>query len=191
MASFIYQTISQYRDVCLKLIAFYKNPSQTWSQLQTPEDEWKVIREMAVWALPSAIARFLCWGYWQFGAALLKAFVWYILLLALMAGIGKFIHILAILFETEIDETIGMQLSFFSFLPLLMVGVLYVNPLLGVLVPIISLFGLYIFYHGVEVHFLSLKNKILFLIVVGFAMVFGVWVIGALSGGLFLPKYIS
>ena len=189
MVPWIHRFIRRYHDGFSHLIAFYENPSQTWSQMPAPEDKWQMIKEMTVWVLPSAIARCLGWGYWNFWAAIFKAFLWFLLIFALMVGIGKLIYILAIFFDSEIDEARSLQLSFFSFLPLLAMGILYVNPLLGVLVPIVSLFGLFILFTAVQVQFSALKNKIFLLILIGSAMVLGVWVTGMLTGGLFLPKY--
>ena len=188
VAQWIQKMIGRYRENLLLLNRFYKACSETWAALEPPEDEWQVIRDMAVFAALSAVARCLCWGYWQFGIALFRAVIWYILLTVLMIGIGRLISLLAVVFDTEIDASRSMQLSFYGFLPMLVSGILYVNPLLGVLVPFISLFGLYILYHGLNAQFPSMNNRQWMLIIIGIGMVAGVWIIGALTGGLFLPK---
>lgn len=171
-----------------QVMAFSKDPKTQWLNLSKPDDEWQVIKEMALWTIPSAIARFLGWGYWHFWTSIVKSILWYLLWLVFMWGLGKLIKIFALVFNTDIDESRSMQLSFYGFLPLLIGGILYINPLLGALTPFIALYGIWIISYGLfTILDIPKTQKITIICVIVIVMILGTSIIGALTGGL-LPQ---
>ncbi|MBN1782499.1 hypothetical protein JW948_15290 [bacterium] len=167
-----------------RIASFLKRPAQTWAELPD-EPEGVLIRQMVFLVIPSAAGRLLCWGYWGFGTALGQALLWGILLFALVWGTGHLVHLIVPVFGGEGPVTKAMQLSLNSYLPFLAGGVLYVNPMLGQWVPLFLIPGFLWLYHGLRTRYhLSGRSHILTTVITASVMLFGLLILGALTGGL-------
>jgi hypothetical protein len=137
-----------------------------------PKEEWEKIKEetypvsqlfssyvMILAAIP-AVAQFI--GNWLvgqripfygtyrhgFGSGLLRAVLFYGMTLASVYLLGFIINALADSFASRKDQLSAMKLAVFSQTPGWIAGALYIIPTLGVLVPLLSLYGIYLMYLG-------------------------------------------
>jgi hypothetical protein len=180
----LYEIKIWFQEVIRQITVFVINPAQGWSEVRISEEK-EIIRETAILIVPSAFARLLGWGYWGFGKALGNALVWYVLLLGILCGIGLAIRFFGQFFQVEMDSRQSLMLSRYTFLPFLAGSVLYINPMLGQLVPAFLLVGLYWFYHGIDMLFVvSDRPRIILTVIMGLLVWLCVWILGSLTGGL-------
>jgi hypothetical protein len=188
VAAWLKESSIRIQSILQQIPGLLKDPLGTWKEIPD-QDEWDTLRNMAVFAVPIAVARWLCWGYWHFWTAFYQSLLYYILLVLLMFGTGKLIGIAALYLDIEIKNSRALQLSFYGFLPMLLTGILYANPMLGVLVPIGGLWGFYLIYQGLKsMDGLPAKKTALLILVTVLVMLIGVSLIGHWTGGVILPK---
>lgn len=140
--------------------------------LLRPKEEWEKIKEesypvsqlfstyvMILAAVP-AVAQFI--GNWLIGqripfygtyrqgfaSGLLRAILFYGMTLVSVYILGIIINALADSFGSRKDQLSAMKLAVFSQTPGWIAGALYIIPALGVLVPLLSLYGIYLMYLG-------------------------------------------
>jgi len=182
-----------------------------------PKDEWVKIKEepsnittlftsyaiilAAIPALASFIGRafvgysapFVGWIRWGIGRALIYAIFSYILSLLGVYVIGLIIHFLAPSFSSKKDNIQAMKLAVYSMTPAWVAGVLNIIPLLGFLVIIASLYGLYLLYLGLNTPLLDTpKDKVLtyFIVIVVVSIVVLV-ILGVILGSIFAASYVA
>jgi hypothetical protein len=171
--------------------------------LLRPKEEWEKIKEetypvpqlftsyvMILAAVP-AVAQFL--GNWLigqripfygtfrygFGSGLLRAIMFYGMTLASVYIIGLIINALAGSFASRKDQLSAMKLAVFSQTPGWIAGALYIIPPLGLLVPLLSLYGIYLMYLGLGAGIMETpKDKVatylVVIIVVTFVLMFAI-----------------
>ena len=182
-----------------------------------PKDEWVKIKEepsnittlftsyaiilAAIPALASFIGRafvgysapFVGWIRWGIGRALIYAIFSYILSLLGVYVIGLIIYFLAPSFSSKKDNIQAMKLAVYSMTPAWVAGVLNIIPLLGFLVIIASLYGLYLLYLGLNTPLLDTpKDKVLtyFIVIVVVSIVVLV-ILGVILGSIFAASYVA
>ena len=188
MASWLKESSSRFRKIWGQLPGLLKDPQEAWKQI-ADQEEWDVLKDMVMFAVPIAAARWLCWGYWHFWTAFFQSLLYYIMLVLLMFGTGKLIGLAALYLDIGIKNARALQLSFYGFLPMLLIGVLYANPMLGVLVPVGGLWGFYLLYQGLRsIEGLPSNKRILLILLIGLVMLIGTGLIGHWTGGVILPK---
>jgi hypothetical protein len=188
VVAWLNESSSRIRNILLQIPGLLKDPLGTWKEI-ADQEEWDILKNMALLAVPIAVARWLCWGYWHFWTALYQSLLYYLLLLLLMFGTGKLIGIAALYLDIEIKNSRALQLSFYGFLPMLLTGILYANPMLGVLVPVGGFWGFFLIYQGLRaLDGLPANKIILLLLVTVLVMLIGVSLIGHWTGGVILPK---
>ncbi len=131
-------------------------PVKEWGTIKT--EKTPVQKLFLGYAVPLAaipyVAMFLAWGVfsgWAMGRALGIAIVSYILSLALTYGVGFVINALAPNFGSKQNLENAMALAVYSMTPMWVAGILNIIPVwffYSYLVPLISLYGLYILYQG-------------------------------------------
>ncbi len=171
--------------------------------LLKPKEEWEKIKEetypvpqlfssyvMILAAVP-AVAQFI--GNWLigqpipfygtfrygFGSGLLRAIMFYGMTLASVYVIGLIINALAGSFASQQNQLSAMKLAVFSQTPGWIAGALYILPTLGVLVPLLSLYGIYLMYLGLGAGIMETpKDKVatylVVIIVVTFVLMFAI-----------------
>lgn len=171
--------------------------------LLRPKEEWEKIKEetypvpqlftsyvMILAAVP-AVAQFI--GNWLigqripfygtfrygFGSGLLRAIMFYGMTLASVYVIGLIINALAGSFASRKDQLSAMKLAVFSQTPGWIAGALYIIPPLGLLVPLLSLYGIYLMYLGLGAGIMETpKDKVatylVVIIVVTFVLMFAI-----------------
>ncbi len=171
--------------------------------LLKPKEEWEKIKEetypvqqlftsyvMILAAVP-AVAQFI--GNWLigqripfygtfrygFGSGLLRAIMFYGMTLASVYVIGLIINALAGSFASRKDQLSAMKLAVFSQTPGWIAGALYIIPPMGVLVPLLSLYGIYLMYLGLGAGIMETpKDKVVtylvVIIVVTFVLMFAI-----------------
>jgi len=182
-----------------------------------PKDEWVKIKEepsnittlftsyaiilAAIPALASFIGRafvgysvpFVGWIRWGIGRALIYAIFSYILSLIGVYVIGLIIYFLAPSFSSKKDNIQAMKLAIYSMTPAWVAGVLNIIPLLGFLVIIASLYGLYILYLGLNTPLLDTpKDKVLtYFIVIVIVSIVVLVILGVILGSIFAASYVA
>ncbi len=171
--------------------------------LLSPKEEWEKIKEetspvpqlfssyvMILAAVP-AVAQFI--GNWLigqripfygtyrqgFGSGLLRAILFYGMTLASVYVMGLIINALAGSFASRKDQLSAMKLAVFSQTPGWIAGALYIIPPMGVLVPLLSLYGIYLMYLGLGAGIMETpKDKVatylVVIIVVTFVLMFAI-----------------
>lgn len=178
--------------------------------LLRPKEEWEKIKEetdpvpqlfstyvMILAAVP-AVAQFI--GNWLIGqripfygtyrqgftSGLLRAILFYGMTLVSVYILGIIINALADSFGSRKDPLSAMKLAVFSQTPGWIAGALYIIPTLGVLVPLLSLYGIYLMYLGLGAGVMETpKDKVVtylvVIIVVTFVLTFAIsLVLGAI-----------
>lgn len=134
-----------------------------------------------------AIARLLSWGIINFGNALINALIWYVLIVGVVWGIARLINLIAPSFDSDTDEDKAFTLIFYSFLPFLAAGLLYMVPLLTFIVPIIGLYGVYILWLGLPIFSKTPeKQRVLYTVIIAVVQIAAVLIVSRLTGGLVL-----
>jgi hypothetical protein len=150
-------------------------PRETWKTISEEETTVSTLLKEYLFilaAIPS-IASFL--GYWiigiyipfvgryhfSFGESLLIAILNYVLIIASVWIISKVIKLLAPKFSSVQDDVSGFKLAAYSYTPLLVAGILYLIPRLGILVLFGGIYGLYLLYLGLPIVMQTPKEKTL------------------------------
>lgn len=137
-----------------------------------PKEEWVKIKGeptpiaqlfmgyAAILAAIPAIAQFIGYGLigisvpfvgsyrFGLGTALIRAIVYYVLILASAYVFGMVINALAPSFGSKPSVENAMKLAVYSMTPAWIGGVFYIIPALGILAILASLYGLYVLYLG-------------------------------------------
>jgi hypothetical protein len=159
--------------------------------LLRPKEEWEKIKEetypvsqlfssyvMILAAVP-AVAQFIgnwligrpipFYGTWRygFGSGLLRAILFYGMTLVSVYVLGYIINALADSFASRKDQLSAMKLAVFGQTPGWIAGALYIIPTLGVLAPLLSLYGIYLMYLGLDAGIMETpKDKVVIYLVV-------------------------
>jgi len=171
--------------------------------LLKPKEEWEKIKEetypvqqlftsyvMILAAVPAVAQFFGNWLIGQripfygtfrygFGSGLLRAIMFYGMTLASVYVIGLIINALAGSFASRKDQLSAMKLAVFSQTPGWIAGALYIIPPMGMLVPLLSLYGIYLMYLGLGAGIMETpKDKVVtylvVIIVVTFVLMFAI-----------------
>jgi|UniRef100_A0A7C4TDF9 hypothetical protein len=127
---------------------------------------------------------------YPFTSAIVWAIVWFILTIVGLYVEGIVINALAPSFDSVPNPTNAFKLAVYSMTPYFVAGVLYIFPVLGVLVALISLYGLYLMYTGMPVMMLTPKEKVIGYIIVAIIVMFIInIIIGAIAGGILAATY--
>ena len=123
-------------------------------------------------------------------AALVQAVVGYVVGLAVLYGFGFIINALAPNFSSTQNLTNAVKIAVYSCTPMWVAGILFIVPMLGVLVMLASLYGLYIMYLGFDTPLMETpKDKVAAYCIVSIvvAIVLAVVVFAILSAVVFRP----
>jgi len=119
------------------------------------------------------------------GYSIVWAIVWYILTLIGLYIEGMIINALAPTFDSKKDMTKAFKLAAYSATPGFIAGVLNIWSPLGILVFLISLYGLYLAYLGLPILMETPKEKVVsYIIVVIIIMIVVYVVIGAIASAI-------
>ncbi len=180
-----------------------------------PKEEWAKIKEepstiaslftsyAVILAAVPAIAGFIGhafvgfsvpvvgWIRWGIGRAFLYAIFSYIFSLLGVYVIGMIINFLAPNFSSKKDNVQAMKLAIYSMTPAWVAGVLNIVPLLGILVAIASLYGLYLLYLGISTPLMETpKEKVLaYFVVIIIVSIVVMVIIGVILGAIFTAGY--
>lgn len=182
--------------------------------LFSPKTEWEKIKSEATniaqvltgYAVPMALipAVFGFLGYvliginigmfgvvrYPFASAIVWAIVWYILTLVGLYIEGIVINALAPSFDSVPNSTNAFKLAVYSMTPYFVAGILYIFPVLGILVLLISLYGLYLMYIGMPVMMSTPKEKVIgYMIVAIIVMIVINIIVGAIAGAILAATY--
>jgi hypothetical protein len=179
--------------------------------LLKPKEEWVTIKGEAV-SIPQmfmsyaiflaaipAIAQFIGYGLigiripfagvyrFSLGSSLLRAVIYYVLILASTYVFGIVINALAPNFGSKPNLENAMKLAVFSMTPAWIGGIFYIIPSLGILAALAGLYGLYILYLGFATPLMETpKEKVLGYLVVSIVVVAVLMlVVGLVVGAVF------
>ncbi len=125
-----------------------------------------------------------------FGSALLWAIVMYILILVGLYVEGIVINALAPSFESKPNAVNAFKLAVYAYTPAFVAGILNISPMLGFLVFLISLYGIYLLYVGLPVMMETPKEKVaVYLIVIIVVMIVIYFVIGGIAGAILAASW--
>jgi len=179
--------------------------------LLKPKEEWVKIKAestpvpqlfmgyAALLAAIPAIAQFIGYGLigiripfvglyrFPVGTSLVRAVVYYILLLVSVYVFGLVINALAPSFASKPGLENAMKLAVYSMTPSWIGGIFYIIPALGILAVLASLYGLYIMYLGFSTPMMETpKEKVLGYLVVSIVIVaILLFVVGLVLGAIF------
>ncbi|MEO0122498.1 MAG: Yip1 family protein [candidate division WOR-3 bacterium] len=182
--------------------------------LFSPKTEWEKIKSeptniaqvLTGYAIPLALipAIFGFLGYvligvnfgmlgvirYPFASAIVWAIVWFIFTLIGLYIEGIVINALAPSFDSAPNVTNAFKLAVYSMTPYFVAGVLYIFPVLGILVLLASLYGLYLMYLGMPVMMSTPKEKVIGYMIVAIIVMFVINIIvGAIAGGILAATY--
>jgi hypothetical protein len=174
--------------------------------LLKPKEEWEKIKEetypvpqlfssyVLILAAIPAVAQFI--GNWLigqripfygtyrqgFGSGLLRAILFYGMTLLSVYVLGFIINSLAGSFASRQDQLSAMKLAVYGQTPMWIAGALYIIPALGMLAPLISLYGIYLMYLGLAAGLMETpKDKVItylvVIIVVTFVLMFAISIV--------------
>jgi len=181
-----------------------------------PKEEWESIKKeemspaqlftsyavilAAIPAVASFIGRaligqripFYGWHRVSIGSAFLYAILFYVFTLASVYVLGIVINALAPTFSSTKNNSNAMKLAVYCMTPYWVAGVLYIIPLLGILVILASLYGIYVLYLGFSHPLLDTpKEKVAgYLIVSIIIMIVLMVIIGVILGAIFAVSAI-
>lgn len=166
------------------------NPKETWPRIKDDEEGFGQV--LTGYAIPLAAipAFFGLLGYAItfrifFGFVLIWAIVLYILTLVGLYIEGIVINALAPSFGSQQNSTNAFKLAVYAYTPAFIAGILRIFPLLGVLVFLISLYGLYLLYLGLPVMMETPKEKVVgYLVVIIIVLIIIYALIAAISGAV-------
>ena len=179
--------------------------------LLKPKEEWVKIKEestpiaqlfmsyAAILAAIPAIAQFIGYGLigisipfvgtyrFALGTSLLRAIIYYVLILASAYVFGMIINALAPSFGSKPSVDHAMKLAVYSMTPAWIGGVFYIIPALGILAMLASIYGLYVLYLGFSSPMMDTpKDKVMGYIVVCIVVVAVLmFVVGLVLGAVF------
>jgi hypothetical protein len=161
-----------------------------------PKEEWVKIKGettsvaqlfmgyAAILAAIPAIAQFIGYGLigisvpfigsyrFPLGSALMRAIIYYVLILASAYIFGMVINALAPTFSSKQSVENAMKLAVYSMTPAWIGGVFYIIPALSILAILASLYGLYVMYLGFSAPMMDTpKEKVVGYIVASFVVV--------------------
>lgn len=182
--------------------------------LFSPKTEWEKIKAestgigqvMTSYAIPLALipAIFGFLGYvliginigmfgtirYPFTSAIIWAIVWFIMTLVGLYIEGIVINALAPSFNSVQNSVNAYKLAVYSMTPYFVAGILYIFPVLGILVTLISLYGLYLMYTGMPVMMETPKEKVIgYMIVSIIVMIVINIIVGAIAGAIMAATY--
>jgi hypothetical protein len=118
------------------------------------------------WLIGRSIPFYGTWRY-GFGSGLLRAILFYGMTLVSVYALGYIINALAESFGSRKDQLSAMKLAVFSQTPGWIAGALYIIPVLGMLTPLLSLYGIYLMYLGLNAGIMETpKDKVVTYLVV-------------------------
>lgn len=118
-----------------------------------------------------------------FGLALIWAIIYYILVLAGLYIQGIVINALAPSFSSKQNAVNAFKLAVYAYTPAFIAGILSIIPAIGILVFLLSLYGIYLLYLGLPVMMETPKEKVIgYLIITIIVMIIIYFVIGAIAG---------
>jgi hypothetical protein len=176
-----------------------------------PKEEWVKIKGestpvaqlfmgyAAILAAIPAIAQFIGYGLigirvpfagvyrFALGTSLLRAIIYYVLILVSAYVFGMVINALAPSFGSKPSVENAMKLAVYSMSPAWIGGVFYIIPALGVLAILASLYGLYVLYLGFSSPMMDTpKDKVLgYLVVCIVVVAVLMFVVGLVLGAVF------
>ncbi|MEO0226838.1 MAG: Yip1 family protein [candidate division WOR-3 bacterium] len=182
--------------------------------LLSPKTEWEKIKSepttmaqvLTGYAVPLALIPAVCGlignaligvnvGFmgiirYPIASALVWAIVFYILTLIGLYIEGIVINALAPSFDSVQDINSAFKLAVYSMTPYFVAGILYIFPVLGILVLLASLYGLYLMYLGMPVMMNTPKEKVIGYMIVAIIVMFVInIIIGAIAGGIMMATY--
>uniref|UniRef100_A0A7V1EH62 DUF1282 domain-containing protein n=1 Tax=candidate division WOR-3 bacterium TaxID=2052148 RepID=A0A7V1EH62_UNCW3 len=127
---------------------------------------------------------------YPFASAIVWAIVWFIFTLIGLYIEGIVINALAPSFDSAPNSTNAFKLAAYSMTPYFVAGILYIFPVLGILVLLASLYGLYLMYLGMPVMMSTPKEKVIGYMIVAIIVMFVINIIvGAIAGGILTATY--
>uniref|UniRef100_A0A7C4XVU8 DUF1282 domain-containing protein n=1 Tax=candidate division WOR-3 bacterium TaxID=2052148 RepID=A0A7C4XVU8_UNCW3 len=128
--------------------------------------------------------------HYPFVSGLIWAIIFYILTLIGLYIDGIVVNALAPSFDSVQNSTNAFKLVVYSMTPYFVAGILYLFPVLGLLVMLISLYGLYLMYLGMPVMMETPKEKVIGYMIVAIIVMFVVNIIvGAIAGAIMVATY--
>jgi len=108
---------------------------------------------------------------YPFTYGLIWAIIWYILTLVGLYVDGIIINALAPSFDSKQNPVNAYKLAVYSTTPLFIAGILYIVPTLGILVFLISLYGLYLLYVGMPIMMETPREKVVGYLIVAIIVI--------------------
>jgi len=174
------------------------NPKDTWPQIKDESISFSEVLTGYAMPLAAIPAVFGLLGYAligmrlgfghlvyriPFGLALIWAIVYYILVLAGLYIQGIVINALAPSFGSKQNAVNAFKLAVYAYTPAFIAGILSIIPAIGILVFLLSLYGIYLLYLGIPVMMETPKEKVIgYLIITIIVMIIIYFVIGAIAG---------
>jgi len=130
---------------------------------------------------------FIGWYRYGLGNALLYAILLYVLSLVSVYLFGIVINALAPSFGSKQNLPNAMKLAVFSMTPGWIAGVLYIIPMLGILVILANLYGIYVLYLGFNTPLMETpKDKVIIYLIVSIVVIVVLMiVVGVILGAIF------
>ncbi len=120
-----------------------------------------------------------------FHMAFLWALVYYVLTLIGLYLVGIIINALAPSFNSKQNAVNAFKVAVYAYTPAFVAGVLYIEPTSGMLVFLLSLYGVYLLFLGLPVMMETPKEKVMgYLIVVIIVVIVVYAIIGGISGAI-------
>jgi hypothetical protein len=127
---------------------------------------------------------------YPFVSGIVWAIVWFVMTLVGLYIEGIVINALAPSFDSVQNPANAFKLAVYSMTPYFVAGILYIFPVLGVLVLLISLYGLYLMYVGMPVMMSTPKEKVIgYMIVSIIVMIVINIIVGAIAGAIMAATY--
>lgn len=122
---------------------------------------------------------------YPFASTLVWAIIFYILLLIGLYVDGIVINALAPSFNSVQNSTNAYKLAVYSMTPYFVAGILLIVPVLGILVFLASLYGLYLLYTGLPVMMNTPREKVIGYFIVSLIVIIVVnLIVGAIAGAV-------
>ncbi len=195
--------INRVKEIVLK-------PRETWVTIKSEEDTIAGLCKdyLLILAGVPALASFL--GNWivgyrlpfRFGQvirlsfieSLIVAVVWYALILAGVWSTAKIVSYLAPRFGSTGDDIKGFKIAVYTFTPFLAASTLYIIPPVGILAPLIGLYGFYLLYIGLPIVIETPAVKSLaYTVVLVIAVILIYFIIAIITGSIakgFIPSIL-
>jgi hypothetical protein len=188
-------------NLVARVQAILLKPKEEWVKIKgesTPVAQLFMSYAAILAAIP-AIAQFVGYGLigisipfvgvyrFALGTSLLRAIIYYVLILVSAYVVGMVINALAPSFGSKPSVENAMKLAVYSMTPAWIGGVFYIIPALGILAILASLYGLYVLYLGFASPMMDTpKDKVMGYIVVCIVVVAVLmFVVGLVLGAVF------